>query len=42
MGVRLRYGDRPTAVAFLHADKHLRWAGHVLSRTHVVVEITGK
>lgn len=42
MGVRLRYGARQTAVEFLHASKDLRWSGHVLDDTHVVVEITGK
>jgi hypothetical protein len=42
MGVRLRYGSRPTTVEFLHASKDLRWVAHVLDTTHVVVEITGK
>jgi hypothetical protein len=42
MGVRLRYGYRPTEVAFLHTSRDLRWESHVLDRTHVVVTITGK
>lgn len=42
MGVRLRYGARPTTVEFLHPSKDLRWSSHVLSPTQVVVEITGK
>ena len=42
MGVRLRYGARPTTIDFLHVSKDLRWTSHVLSPTHVVVEITGK
>jgi hypothetical protein len=42
MGVRLRYGARPTTVEFLHPSKDLRWTSHVLSPTEVVVEITGK
>jgi hypothetical protein len=42
MGVRLRYGHRPTTVEFLHVSKDLRWTSHVLSPTRVEVEITGK
>jgi hypothetical protein len=42
MGVRLRYGARPTTVEFLHVSKDLRWVSHVLSPSQVVVEITGK
>lgn len=42
MGVRLRYGSRPTTVEFLHVSKDLRWNAHILSPTRVVVEITGK
>lgn len=42
MGVRLRYGHRPTTVEFLHVSKDLRWTSHVLSPTRVEVEITGR
>ncbi len=42
MGVRLRYGARPTTVEFLHVSKDLRWTSHVLNDRQVVVEITGK
>jgi hypothetical protein len=42
MGVRLRYGERPTTVDFLHTSRDLRWVAHVLDSTHVEVEITGR
>jgi hypothetical protein len=42
MGVRLRYGARPTTVEFLHVSKDLRWTSHVLNDRQVVVQITGK
>ncbi len=42
MGVRLRYGDRATQVAFLHPSRDLRWSSHVLAPDRVVVEVVGK
>jgi len=42
MGVRLRYGDRPTTVEFLHVSKDLQWTSRVLSPGYVVIVITGK
>ncbi len=41
MGVRLRYGSRPTTVEFLHPSKDLRWTSRVIDRAHVEVDITG-
>ena len=42
MGVRLRYGNRETQVAFLHPSKDLRWSAHVVARDLVIVQVVGK